>query len=1744
MPHTILILAANPKDTQSLRVSEELRDILANLRDAKYAEHLQARTVLATRPDDAGRAMLKYKPRIVHFAGHGEGADGIVLENDAGETQLASTQALQRLFRTFAEHVDCVVLNACYSQVQAEAIAEHIPVVAGMRRAVSDETSVAFASAFYQAIGNGETYRKAYDYALSIVELKALDSDIPQLNLRDGAEELSLLRADMPAGLPLAEDNPYLGLQAFQETDADRFFGRCDLTLQVFETLETVRNEDLKSPYPENAKARFLAILGPSGSGKSSLVRAGLAPVLKAEWNARVLTLLPGDKPLESLARALAEFDPQGATVSKAKKEYLELLKEADGLRSIVSDLLARRPQPLVLLIDQFEETFSLCRDRVEQQAFIAALLTAAQAPHTHLWAVLTLRSDFLGETQSYPTLNRLIARQSVIVPIMQPKELRQAIERPALALGHPLDAPAVALLLEQSAGRQGALPLLQFALLRIWQGMTQGVPPADTLEQTGGVGGALAQTAEALFKSLSEAEQQIARRVFLKLVQLGEGSRDTRRRAALAEMVAHGEDAETVQTVLNRFARQDARLISLSGENVIREGHGESEEQNLREPRALRGQNVFIEFSHEALLEHWTRLNEWLDAGRDDLRFERRLNDAIRQWDENRQASGFLWSAPEQMGLLLEYRAKHGEEMTAGQVAFFEASRTEQKRRQRNKRLTLLTIMALLVGVALGGWFYAQEQAEAKKEQERLTGQALEAEKKTIATAKQVRAVEKKAKTNEQNTLRTQSLFLVDLARQQIEQENAVNSMLLALEALPNDMNNPDRPYVIQAEEKLYGAVYAQRERIVLPHSRVIAFSSDGTQLVMASDGWTARLWDVQSGRVLHTLSGYESAIRHAAFSPDGTQLVTASDDKTVRLWDVQSGRVLRIRTLSRHKNYINHAAFSPDGTLLATASDDKTVRLWDVQSGRLLHTLRGHGYSIYLATFTFSPDGTLLAIAPDDKTARLWDVQSGRILHIFSGHENSVNHAAFSPDGTQLVTASGDDTARLWDLQTKRLLHTLRGHYSGVKHAAFNPDGTRLITASYDNTARLWDVQSGQLLHTFSGHKNYVNHAAFSPDGTLLATASDDNTVRLWDVQSGRLLHTLRGHEDSVYHAAFSPDGTRVVTASSDKTVRFWDVQSMWDIHTLSGHNNDVNHVAFSPDGTQLVTASDDNTARLWDVQSKRVLHTLRGHEERVKHAAFSPDGTQLVTTSDEEIIARLWDVQSGRILHTFGGDGYWVNQAVFSPNGTLLVTTSEYTAARLWDVQSGRGLHTLSGHEGDVNAAFSPDGTLLVTTSGYKTVRLWDVQSGRVLHSLNGHEARVNQAAFSPDGTQLVTASDDKTARLWDVQSGRVLHALSGHEDWVIRAAFSSDGTQLVTASNDNTARLWDVQSGQVRHTLSGHDVNHAAFSPDGTLLVTASDDNTARLWDVQSGQVRHTLSGHKNSVYHAAFSPDGTRVVTASRDNAARLWRIFPTTQELIDYANAQLPRRLTVRQRERFFLPEDEKLYVAETLLAQGEQQAREGLLEDAIASFRQAQKNNPALNFDPEVKARVLAANGLLGKGTQFAKAGKLEQAIAAFSQVKTLRSGNFLFDPETKARKLYAPKVIKKGEELAWEGKLAEALAHYAKARQLDRDLQISADSWNTLCRFGGIYQKAAPVLPACEKAAELAPDNHEIRDSRGLVRALTGDTQGAITDFQFFVEKTDGEEDKAQLQEWIKALQKGKNPFTPELLEQLKGQ
>jgi hypothetical protein len=449
--------------------------------------------------------------------------------------------------------------------------------------------------------------------------------------------------------------NPYKGLLAFQETDGDHFFGRDKQIEQLWNKFRSLHEDD--------SAIRLLPIYGPSGSGKSSLARAGLIPELARRplpgyTRARVAVLVPGTHPLEALASVLARVATDDLTPATKTREFAEELKQAnkegdyDGLRRIADVLPDMAFSPLIVLVDQFEEVYSLCENLAERDAFIGNLLTGASSRSQHVSVIVTLRSDFLGETQKHPVLNRLFAEQGFLVPTMDEAELRQAISQPAQRAGHPLDKATIELLIKDTEGREGALSLLQFALTRIWEGLASGKESVETLKNIGGVGGALAGEAQRIYESLKPEEQDIARRVFLGLVKLGEGTKDTRRRTEIQKLVSQRDTPEHVKQVIARFAAPEARLITL----------------------AANANAETAEVTHEALFDHWRQLNEWLDNSRSDIRFQRRLDDAAVHWDENGRPEGNLWRPPD-LDLLRRYHERAGDDMTSLQVEFFQAS-------------------------------------------------------------------------------------------------------------------------------------------------------------------------------------------------------------------------------------------------------------------------------------------------------------------------------------------------------------------------------------------------------------------------------------------------------------------------------------------------------------------------------------------------------------------------------------------------------------------------------------------------------------------------------------------------------------------------------------------------------------------------------------------------------------------------------------------------------------------------------------------------------------------------------------------------------------------------------------------------------------------------------------------------------------------------------------------------------------
>jgi WD40 repeat protein/nucleoside phosphorylase/energy-coupling factor transporter ATP-binding protein EcfA2 len=1404
--------------------------------------------------------------------------------------------------------------------------------------------------------------RAAHHAGLNFIEVRGLCEFAPsnqndewQLSAASVAAVflIAWLRSGTVPYTPQAEktDNrppecPYPGMRPFREADSHYFFGRNQEIQQFLEG-------------PHLRLHRVVALIGPSGSGKSSLVFAGLLPALKqsglfgaGEW--QVHSMRPGETPLTTLKQVLG-CEP--------------------------TQLQIAPPQRLLLIIDQFEALFTIAKQ--EALPFQQALQTLLYVPHCYL--VLTVRADFYPELMSSLLWKTIQKHRQEVLPL-EDAGLREAIVKPAESVAVSVETALVERLVAEAAGEPGRLPFVQETLVLLWERLEKRFLPlaayeALVLPQKANNGRgerpltalqvAMANHADATLADLEDNQQVIARRLFLRLIPFGEGRPDTRLQQSVAALRRADDDVQLF----------DATLEHLVAHRLLTRSATETDGQ--------------VDIAHDALINGWPQLQQWLTERRQAELTRRQLETKVAHWESLNRAGGLLEA--------LELSAAENwlNSPDAKELGYSEAL------------LTLVQKSRAAIEAAETGAVLQRDlkQAQALLAEE----QRKRAEEQELATKKLRQAVNIATQQKNQ-ALRIQSLFLADLARQEIEKGNVTEGILLSLEALPKDIATPNRPYLNEAQIQLNSAVFKLQERLVMP-GHTATFSPDGTKIVTTS-GVEIYLLDTQSGQLLNVLEGHTSEVTNAAFSFDGQCIVTASWDKTARLWEAGSGQLLNV--LEGHTKGINNAVFSPDGQRIVTASEDKTARLWEARSGQLLNVLEGHTGSVINAAFSFN--GQRIVTASWDKTARLWDASNSQLLNVLEGHTDKINNAAFSPDGQCIVTASWDKTARLWDASNGQQFNVFEGHTDQVTNAAFSPYGLRIVTSSYDKTARLWDANSGQLLNVLEGHTDQVTNAAFSPNGQRIVTASYDKTARLWDASSGQRLNALEGHTGSVINAAFSPDGQHIVTASYDNSARLWNASNSQLLNVLEGHTNIVNNTAFSPDGQRIVTdsgdhttrlwdvgsgrllnlldgyilnaafspdgqcivtASRDNSARLWDASSGQLLNVLEGHTDLIWNAAFCPDGQRIVTGSDDET-ARLWDVSTGQLLNVNVLEGYssgLLGLLAFSPDGQRIVTGSDDETARLWDASSGQLLNVLEGHKSEVfNAVFSPDSQRFVTTGGLwdETARLWDASSGQLVNVLKGHEWWVNNAAFSFDGQRLVTVGD-KTARLWDAQSGQLLNVLEGHTDGVTNAAFSPDGQRIVTASSDQTARLWDASSGQLLNVLKGHTdtVNNAAFSPDGQRIVTTSEDNTARLWYASNGQLVNVLEEANN----AAFSPDGLRIVTASDDNTALLWYVFQTTQELIDYANQNVPRCLSPQQREQFFLEPDPSY----ALIEAGEQLAQTGDIEGAVAKFKQAQTLAPCQKLDPKYKV----AKTLIEKGRALAKEGQIEAAVEQFKQAQ-----------------------------------------------------------------------------------------------------------------------------------------------------------
>ncbi|WP_218080240.1 nSTAND1 domain-containing NTPase [Anthocerotibacter panamensis] len=1136
--------------------------------------------------------------------------------------------------------------------------------------------------------------------------------------------------APAPCDLDLC---PYMGLRAFTERDAPFFYGRDDLIQRL---VTQVRNHS------------FLAVVGASGSGKSSVVQAGLMAQLRQgkqilgaqEW--WVKSFRPGARPLDALAWRLVDA---GREQSLLQHEQIEGLLHL-GVEGLVR-WLRTRPEPMVVLVvDQFEEVFTLAATQ-ERQAFLDLLLGALQYAADRFKLVLTLRADSLAPCLEYPALAQQLQRSSILVPPgLSKEEYRAVIRQPAQQVGLEVEPELLEVLLADLNPSAGDLPLLEFVLAQLWEHRT-GV--ALTLrayqEQIGGIQGALERKADAVYQTLDSEARDCARWIFMNLIQLGEGTEDTRRRVLRSRLEARRFAPELVHRTLDALTTAKLLVLDLPVE-VVPQSRGTDIEVELAQLQ----QEVTVEVAHEILIRSWATLREWLAENRASLRSQRQIEQAASLWQCKNRESDYLLRGTH-LAEAEKFYIEYADRMSPAELAFMDASLqlrdqeqalAKQRLRQAHRVAGVMGVLAV-AALGLGGVAYWQSLMSQEKQAETL-----------IASAQ----------------LRLASYQQLDALVDSVQAQHLVQQTWTSPPELRTAATNilQEAVYTNQESNRLEG-----HENLV---SRV-SFSPDGATLATSSWDQTIRLWR-PDGSLIKVLHGHEGIVASVCFSPDGQTLASANSDHTIRLWN-QDGQLLKV--FSGHMGTVWSVNFSPDGRSLVSASEDKTVRLWS-RTGKLLKVFRGHADQVLNASF--SPDGQTIASASWDGTIRLWKLD-GTLLRTLKGHRGGVWHVTFSPDGTLLASASQDQTVRLWQLDGT-LLQTLQGHSAPANSVAFSPDGRTLASGSEDKTIRLWGLD-GTLLTILRGHTAGVFSLSFSPDGKVLASASDDRTIRLWNLKP-KFLNARSSHDRAVTDLSFSPDGQTLASSSQDTTIRLWREDG--SLQKTIPNPAAVMALTHQPGGS-LVSAGLEEPLRLWS-PAGQPLGIFPNDKLIVKSLSSSPDGHILASTGPDALL-RLWH-KDGTLLKTISLGGDRVARVRVSPDGKTLATGGWDGNLRLWS-REGKLLHTFKGHTRRIlDLSFSPDGMLLASASEDKTIRLWK-KDGTLLAVLIGHTDQVSGVSFHPNGQILASASLDKTVRLWNL-AGQPIATLYGHPDGVRVLRFSPDGKTLVSGSGTGSLFFWQA------------------------------------------------------------------------------------------------------------------------------------------------------------------------------------------------------------------------------------------------------------------------------------------------------------------------------------------------------------
>jgi WD40 repeat protein len=1049
----------------------------------------------------------------------------------------------------------------------------------------------------------------------------------------------------------------------------------------------------------------------------------------------------------------------------------------------------------LCLILDQFEEVFTLCRDEGERNAYIEAIMSVTTLIDMPVKLILILRADFYGRCAQFSKLAKLLSDNQTLVGKMSGDEFREAIMQPAERVGLRLETGLVELLIEEIRGEAGALPMLSHALRETWKLRRGNLLTVEGYIETGGIRGAIAETAETIYQMLPKKSQAIARQIFLRLAEIEDENMATSRPSTLSEFITDSDQDVAIHQILEQLTQ--ARLLTMDDEKVA--------------------------VAHETLFTQWPALAKWLQEDMEGLRIHKHLAQAALDWHDRGRDKNELYRGT-RLAQTREWSASNKDHLSAIEKEFLRQGFFQANLRRR--RLTMGAAILLLIFSALSTFSIIQGRNAQKSEATAIESRNEMEKQRDIALAHKWGA--------------TGQLLLDHNGK------GPLISALLGVESLGVEST-------LEGDQILREVLQMLPKPIVSTnhgwHVNEIKFSPEGDFIAIASysdtDKGTCKVLDTFTGEEISVM-GYDGEVYDVDISPLGNKIVCGGSDGIAKVWDPFSGSEI---SHVDHSEPVNTVAFSPDGNMVISGSEDVTAIVWDANSGQILARIV-HDGSVSEAAFL--QEGEIVVSC--GKNLLVWDARTGEQVMEIPDRHWGISAIAISPDGNTFASAANTDGIRIWSMEAgAEIFHVERDDAGSISDLVFSDDGNLLISGDMEGHIQIWELSRGEVKYSFShyGDLNWINAIDYSPENPWIMSGANDSTARIWDATTGEELFRIF-ESGAVYDVAFSPDGKYAATGGLDGSLRIWELKG-WNGTTASkDFETIVMDAKFDPSGQLVVIGEGDNNVRIWNLISGKDTSWTAHLEGKVNSIAISKNG-RFILSGGSDGFARLWDS-----LNEFVGveiEHDVVLDVAFSPNHRIAASggcdnrwrgscTRGYV--KIWDITNGEIIAQYR-HDNYVSSIdFSPDGKQIISGSRDGTIIIWDVEnweeSNRITYDLSNWGGIINSVVFHPNGEWIASGEVDGSIRVWDLIDNheiiRMTHdsgSTSINFNEVNSIDFSPDGNWIVSGSNDYSVRVWRVDTGEeIARMHHDREVTAVSFSPDGRTILSSSLDGTAKIW----------------------------------------------------------------------------------------------------------------------------------------------------------------------------------------------------------------------------------------------------------------------------------------------------------------------